>query len=32
MCGFWTFAYQWKMSLFWLLAEYLVWLINSHKL
>lgn len=32
LCSFWTLAYQWKMSLFWLLAEYLVWLINSHEL
>lgn len=32
MLGFWTSAYQWEMSLFWLLKEYRVWLISSHEL
>lgn len=32
MRGFGTFAYQWKMSLFWLRKEYLVLLINSREL
>lgn len=31
--GFWTFAYQWKMSLFWLRKEFLVFFyINLHEL
>jgi hypothetical protein len=32
MWDFQTFAYQWKLSLFWLLKEYLLWFINSCEL